>query len=127
MADKELYTLEYVIKSSPPILYNFVSTPSGLAQWFADNVDINRDVYSFFWNGNEERANVVEAMENEFLRLQWESSGADEYFEFRIKKDEITGDTALIINDFAEPDEMDDSKALWDSQIQVLMQRIGGS
>ena len=126
MAGNKSYQLEYVIRSSPTILFNFLTTPSGLAQWFADNVDINDGVYTFTWEGFDENAKIVDSVENEFVRYQWEDGNDAEYFEFKIQKAEVTGDTILIITDFADEHDIDDQKLLWDSQVKTLLQQIGG-
>ncbi|MCH8331240.1 MAG: hypothetical protein IH946_07645 [Bacteroidetes bacterium] len=125
MKGRKQYELEYIIRSSPQILYNFISTPSGLAQWFADNVDLNKEVFSFFWEGTEERAVILDSEEDRFIRLQWEDGVVDEYFEFSIRNDDITGDTALMINDFADEKEIESQTLLWNSQVKMLMERIG--
>ncbi|MFI5135416.1 MAG: START-like domain-containing protein [Chitinophagales bacterium] len=120
------FTLEYAIRSSPAILFEFISTPSGLAQWFADGVNQNQDVFIFSWEGNKQRAKMVDQLENEMIRFRWEDSPKDEYFEFKISHTEITGDTVLFITDFTSPKEIDDAQKLWDSQIHELKLRIGG-
>ena len=101
MAKRIQFQLEYIIRSSPNILFTFCSSPSAMVQWFADSVDINGEIYSFVWDGNEEFATMIEQKENEFIRYKWQDSADNEFFEFKIQKDEITGDTALIITDFA--------------------------
>lgn len=120
------YTLEYVIKSSPGILYDFLSTPSGLAQWFADKVDSLQETFYFSWDGYPQKAQRIEKNENERIRFRWEDSSGDEYFEFKIQTTEITGDTVLLITDFGNPKEMKDAKRLWDSQVHELKKRLGG-
>jgi len=120
------FTLEYAIRSSPAILFEFVSTPSGLAQWFAEGVNQHQDVFIFTWEGNKQRAKMVEQLENEMIRFRWENSANDEYFEFKITHTEITGDTILYITDFANPKELGDAQKLWDSQVHELKLRIGG-
>jgi len=126
MAKNIHYQIEYVVRSSPGILFNFLTTPSGLAQWFADSVDIEEDVYSFEWEGSEDTALIVDSSEDEYVRYRWDYSPEDEYFEFRIQKAEITGDTILVISDFAEESDIEDQKLLWDSQVKLLIQQIGG-
>lgn len=121
-----LYQLEYTIRSSPMILYEFLTTPSGLAQWFADSVDINGHRCTFEWEGNIETATIIDAIEDQYIRYKWEDSDEDEYFEFRISKNEITGDTILTITDFASERDMKDEKLLWDSQVKLLVQQVGG-
>ena len=121
-----LFQLEYSIRSSPGILYEFLTTPSGLAQWFADSVDIYDHHCSFVWEGIEETAAIIDSIPDEYIRYRWDNSDEDEYFEFRISKNEITSDTILTITDFASESEMKDQKMLWDSQVKLLTQQIGG-
>jgi uncharacterized protein YndB with AHSA1/START domain len=120
------YTLEFPIKSSPPILFEFLSTPSGLAQWFADNVDVRQNVFTFNWDGNLQKAKMMEQQENDRIKFRWEDGHKDEYFEFKILTTEITGDTVLLITDFGNPREMRDAQRLWESQVHELKQRLGG-
>lgn len=122
---RQQYVLDYVIKSSPAILYNFLATPSGLAQWFADEVDQHNDVLTFVWEGYGEQAKILGQEDDEFIRFEMESGEAGEYLEFRIDKSEVTDDTILIVTDFSDEGEYDDIKRLWDSQIDTLLSRLG--
>ena len=125
MADKQKYELEFLSKSSIPILYNRLSTASGLAEWFADDVSINKDVLTFIWNDNEQQAKVINKKVNKSIRYQWLDEPEDTFFEFRIEKDDITSDIALIVTDFADDDEIEDAKHLWNSQVGNLMRLLG--
>jgi len=130
MSKKKEFRIEFVIRSSPVILYNFLSTPSGLSLWFADHVDRDVDsddaVYSFFWEGFEEKAKCIDTIENEMIRYRWLDGADDEYFEFSIEKVDVTNDTVLVIKDFAEDYEVEDQKRLWASQVKTLSIQIGG-
>jgi len=126
MHQKKLFKMEYMFRASPNILFNFLTTPSGLSQWFAESVDTDGDTYIFTWSGSEEKAECLEKVEAELIRFQWEESDEDEYFEFKIEKSEVTGDTILFVTDFAADFELDDQRRLWDSQISDLTKRIGG-
>ena len=126
MPKSKPFKLEYIIRSSPTILYSFLTTPAGLSQWFADSVDINDDIYTFIWNGAPEHAKLLDTEENERVRYQWDYSEEEEYFEFEITKSEVTGDTILYVTDYADDIDMEDQKILWDSQIENLRKRIGG-
>lgn len=118
--------MEFLIKSSPKILYNFLTTPSGLSEWFSDDVNIKNDIYSFFWDGSEENARLLHQKENESIKLKWEhSEGDDSYFEMRIKIDDLTGDVALLITDFEEEDELSNAKLLWEHTIGKLLKVLG--
>ncbi len=123
---KKAFQLEYVFKASPNILFGFLTTASGLSQWFADSVDIDEEEYIFNWSGAEERAQCIELTEPELARFKWEDSSEEEYFEFSIAKSEVTGDTILYITDFADDFDLEDQRLLWDNQIHELYKRIGG-
>lgn len=113
------------MRCSPSILYEFLSTPSGLQEWFADKVDEKEEVFSFSWNGTTDRAQVLEKEQDKFIRFHWTHSADNEYFEFRIEKSEITNQTILVISDFAEKKEIKDQSMLWDYQVKDLFHRLG--
>ncbi len=125
MSKKILYTLEYPVRCSPGILYEFLSTPAGLQEWFADKVDERDGVFTFGWNGTEEKADLVEKEEAKFIRFHWITSHKDEYFEFSIDKSEVTNQTILVVKDFAEKKEIKDQSQLWEYQVKDLFHRIG--
>lgn len=125
MSKKVKFTLEYPVRCSPGILYEFLSSPSGMQEWFADKVDERDGLYSFSWNGSEEEAEVLESEENKFIRYHWIDSPKDEYFEFKIDKSEVTNLTILTITDFAEKKEIKDQSQLWETQVKDLFYRLG--
>ena len=122
---KQLYTLEFPVRCSPTILYDFLATPAGLGEWFADKVDEKENIFYFGWNGSFETADVVEKEQDKFIRFHWITAPKDEYFEFRIDKSEITNQAILIITDFAEKKEIKDQSNLWDFQVKELIHRLG--
>jgi len=126
MVDKIKYEIEFPIHASPKMLYEYFGSASGLSEWFADNVNFRGKVYTFIWDGVEEQAKLISKKTDARLRLKWlESEDDDSYFEFRIEVDALTNDVALIITDFAEEDEIEESKMLWENQIGELKQIIG--
>lgn len=122
---KQIFTLEFPVRCSPSILYEFLSTPTGLSEWFADKVDERDGTFYFGWNGSVEMAEVLERETDKFIRFHWESAPAGEYFEMRIDKSEITNQTILVIKDFAEKKDIKDQTLLWDHQIKDLFHRLG--
>ncbi len=122
---KVKFTCEITVRSSPGILYKFLTSGSSLSQWFCDSCDITEDEYVFDWDGSTETAIRLESIEDEYVKYRWEESEEDEYFDFRISKAEISNDTILTINDFAEEDEIEDQILLWENQIQALASVIG--
>jgi uncharacterized protein YndB with AHSA1/START domain len=125
MSKKVLYTLEYPVRCSPGILFEFLSSPSGLQEWFADHVDERDGVFTFGWNGTEETANMVEQEQDKFIRFQWSHAPKGEYFEFAIDRSEVTNQTILIIKDFAEKKDIKDQSQLWEYQVKDLFHRLG--
>ncbi|RYY44256.1 MAG: ATPase [Chitinophagaceae bacterium] len=125
MSKKQLYTLEYPVRCSPGILYEFLSTPAGLQEWFADQVDERDGVFTFGWNGTEEKADLLEKEDDKFIRFHWTHSQKGEYFEFSIDKSEVTNQTILIVKDFAEKKDIKDQSQLWEYQVKDLFHRIG--
>jgi len=122
---KTKYELEYTLNTSTNILFNRLSTPEGLSEWFADDVNLRKDKYTFIWEGTEQDATVVQKKTNRYIRFHWEEDEEELYFEFRIHTDELTGDVALLITDFAEEGEKDDAIDLWDTQIAELKHALG--
>ncbi|MBQ4915269.1 SRPBCC domain-containing protein [Maribacter sp. MMG018] len=127
MSDKIKFEIEYVIQSSPQLLYQYLITPSGLSEWFADNVNSRGEKYIFIWDGVEEEAKLLKRKTDEFVRFSWDENDDDTYFEMKIIVDEITKDVSLFITDFAEEDEVDEAKMLWENQISDLKQVLGSS
>ena len=118
--------MEFIFRASPTILYRFITTPSCLIRWFCDEVDILGDDYTFVWNGAEEKAILIDDIEDESLRFQWVDEAENEYFEFRFYKSPVTNETVMEITDFADADEVEEQKELWLSQIKKLRIETGG-
>jgi len=126
MSDKVKIELEFPIHASPHMLFQYFSQASSLDEWFADNVNSRGEIFTFIWGDSEEQAKLLAYETEEFMRYQWlENEGEDVYFEFRIIVDELTKDVSLIVTDFAEEDEVEDSKLFWENQICELKQTIG--
>ena len=128
--EKEKFQVEYPINSSKGVLYNCMSTPSGLSEWFCDDVNIKKDVHTFIWDGSEEVARLVTKKKDEYVKFKWMESEEDDndgtYFELRIRIDEMTGERAIIVTDFAEEDDIEDARELWVAQLDRLRRVLGG-
>lgn len=128
MTVKHKIELEYLLKTSPKVFENMVSTPSGLAEWYADDVNIKEDVYTFFWDGSEEKARLLTKKPGNHMRWQWlkdEDDANDPYFEIQYEVDPMTKALVLHITDFAEEDDMDEVRMLWESSVQELKRVLG--
>ncbi|MBP8066268.1 MAG: SRPBCC domain-containing protein [Flavobacterium sp.] len=128
MEGKVRYELEFPIMSSPQLLYQYISTPSGLQEWFADNVNSRGEFFTFVWNDSEEKARLASKKSGEKVKFRWvdeENKDAEYYFELRILEDEITKDVSLMVVDFAEENDLAEAKQLWENQISDLKHVIG--
>lgn len=128
MDDKIKVDLEFPIHASPQLLYQYISTPSGLSEWFADNVNSRGELFTFIWDGSEEQAKLLSKKNGERVKFKWQNSEEDaSFFEIRIQVDDITKDVSLMVTDFAEEDEIDEVKMLWENQIADLKQVLGSA
>ena len=130
MESKIRYELEFPINSSPQLLYQYISTPSGLQEWFADNVNSRGEFFTFIWNDSEENARLASKKSGEKVKFKWiddNKKDTEFYFELRILEDEITKDVSLMVVDFAFEDEIAEAKLLWENQISDLKHVIGSN
>ncbi|WP_310560123.1 START-like domain-containing protein [Flavobacterium sp.] len=128
MDTKIRYEIEFPINSSPQLLYQYISTPSGLSEWFADNVNSRGEFFTFIWNDSEEKARLCSKKSGEKVRFKWvddNNKDTEFYFELHILVDEITKDVSLTVIDFADIDEVSEAKLLWENQISDLKHVIG--
>lgn len=117
--------IEYIMNSSSRVLYNRLSTAAGLSEWFADDVTVQDNIYTFEWDGSKESAELIGKKDLQYARFKWLESEDDTYFEFKIQLFDVTKDISLVITDFVEDDEKESSIELWESQINNLKHILG--
>ncbi|OCB77939.1 START-like domain-containing protein [Flavobacterium crassostreae] len=128
MDQKKRYEIEFPINSSPQLLYQYISTPSGLSEWFADNVNSRGEFFTFIWDGSEEKARLASKKAGEKVKFKWvddQNKDTEYYFEIHILVDELTKDVSIMVVDFAEQTEINEAKLLWENQISDLKHLIG--
>ena len=127
MSDLIKYSIEIPINSSVNVLYKRLSTASGLAEWFADDVNLKNNVFTFFWDDSEQSAKILKKKSNKFIQYKWlDDEEKESFFEFKIQVDEMTSDVSLIITDFTEDEEdKEEQTMLWEQQILNLKRAIG--
>ena len=126
--ERQKITLEYPFKNTPVnVLWNSVSSPLELSEWFADKVLVNNDtIYTFKWNNHEQTANLLKKSQSRKIRFQWEEDENTPYFfEMQVIKMELSNDVSLLITDFSEEGEIHDAELLWNQQIDQLRRRLG--
>jgi len=123
---KGKYQMEFIIRCPVTLLYDFISTPSGLQEWFADDVNLKNDMYSFNWDGQVQQAKLLNAKIDNYLRFRWIDKPEGTYVEFRLLQDELTGEVSLVVTDFGDSeDDIITNRRLWESQIQRLIKVMG--
>ncbi len=124
---KEKYTLEYPLKNaSETIIWKLIGTEIGLSEWFADDVKADGSHFIFTWDGYDEIATVKKIKENQLICFQWEDDdNTDAYFQLEITTNKLSGHITLIITDFAESNEIEDEKRLWNKHIESLFRLAG--
>jgi len=122
------YEMEFPIHVSPSLLYQYISTPSGMSEWYADNVNSRGQLFTFIWEGSEEQATLLTKKSGERIKFRWiDDEDTDYFFEMRIQVDDITKDVSLMITDFAEEDEVEEGKMLWENMISNLKHILGSA
>lgn len=129
MEDKVKYEMEFPIHVSPSLLYQYISTPSGMSEWYADNVNSRGEYFTFIWEGSEEKAKLLGKKSGERIKFRWvEDEDTNYYFELRIQVDEITKDVSLMVTDFADDEEeVEEGKMLWTNMISNLKHILGST
>lgn len=130
MSEKVKFELEFPLTVSPQLLYQYIATSSGLSEWFADNVNSRGEIFTFFWGNDSQKAKLSTKKSSEKVRFRWlddQDQETSHYFEFTIQEHELTKDVSLVITDFADADEVEESKQLWESQISDLKHVLGSA
>ncbi|MCB0737811.1 MAG: SRPBCC domain-containing protein [Bacteroidetes bacterium] len=120
------YTCEFPFRAKSELIYNYCSSASGLTDWFADDVRVNGKIYTFEWDGSDEKVEVVTKKINKMVKFKWIEREEDEFLIFEMVKDELTNDVSLMVTDWEEEDEVEDAKAVWEVSIDQLKSIIGG-
>jgi uncharacterized protein YndB with AHSA1/START domain len=124
---REKIEMEFIFRASPAILYTFLTTPACIVRWFCDEVDIQDDVFTFVWEGSEEKADMADDIEEERVRFKWhDADDASEYLEFKMYKSSITNETVVELTDWCDDDEAEEQKDLWETQMKKLRVEVGG-
>ena len=118
--------MEFVLNAcSRSVLWTAISTAPGLGDWFADDVMLKGDKWVFVWDKSEQEAVRLAYKDKQLVKFRWVGDNTDCYFELKIHEDALTGNITLIITDFAEADDVEDAKMLWEEQVRMLGLHLG--
>ena len=123
---KEKFTLEYDMRSTPvSMLWSYIATANGLKEWFADDAKMDGKEVVLIWNGVEQGLSIVGLRTEKYIRYRWSEDTDKTHFELRIMTSELTGNSVLCVTDFAEPEELQEAKDLWNYQMETLQRQLG--
>ena len=125
---QEKFHIEFLMgNATQSSLWRMISQIDGLSEWFAEDVtmDETESIYTFTWGKNQSQAEIIQSKPQVCIRYRWLDDDETVYFEFRLRKLELSGDMTLEIVDFAELNEKSDAITLWESQIEVMKRRLG--
>lgn len=128
MSDKIKFEQEYLLRTSPKVLNNMLMTPSGLSEWFADDVIVKDEIMTFYWNGSEEQARLISSKKNEYIKWRWledEEEEINSFVELRFNVDPLTKEVVLNLTSFAFEDELEEVQVYWESTIEELKRVLG--
>lgn len=120
--------LEFTINTSPHILFNRLSTPSGLAEWFADDVNLSGKTFTFVWDDIQQKAEILEKKENKSIKFRWlkENSNSKSFFSFKLSSLDLTRELSLqVIEQLDDNEDVEDAISLWNRQIGELKRVLG--
>ncbi len=131
MSNKTEFRAEFDINASKKMLYQYIFSPSGLAQWMADDVTVNEDkIFNFIWDGEDHKAKMAAHRVNNFVRFEFIPEEGDEddpaYIEIRLEMNELTQSVFIAIIDYSDIDDDEESMDLWGSLVDSLKEIVGG-
>ena len=127
--EKNKFVTDFEINASKKMLFPYISTASGLSQWFADDVTVNEDkVYNFLWDGEDHKARIATQRVNNFVKFEFEedSENDSDFVEFRLELNELTQTVFLHITDFTDNPDNEELQDMWTNLVDVLKEIVGG-
>lgn len=124
--NRTLYTLEYTFKAKAELLYSYIAIPFNLSVWFADKVEVENEVYSFYWKDSKEIAKMSKQAFKKKVVFHWLERRGEEFLTFQIDTDELTGSTVLTISDWDDTDQLEQAELMWNGAIDKLKKLVGG-
>lgn len=128
--EKYKFVAEYELRASPKMLFPYISTASGLSQWFATKVNTLPDhQYDFYWDNESHPARQVSLRQNKSVRFEFldtgENGSDNNYIDFRVDVSELTQSTFLRITDYSSNNDTEELKSLWHGLLEKLKEIVG--
>ncbi|MDB5261516.1 MAG: ATPase [Adhaeribacter sp.] len=130
--NKHKFVCERIINASARMIYPYLSTASGLEQWFCDKVMLNEDkIFNFIWDNQSHYAEMTSHRTNKSVRFVFLTDDKKHepdasYMDFTIETSDLTQEQYLRVIDYSDEEDMEEMKELWDALIVGLREIIGG-
>ena len=128
---KQKFVGEYQIKASRKMLFPYLSTATGLSEWFADDVNINNidKTLIFLLDGEERIATIDSIKNNRYVKFRFinedEKPKDNDTLEFRLEINELTQSVFVRVEEYTETDDLEESYQIWDNLLAQLKEIIG--
>lgn len=128
--EKFKFITEYELRASPKMLFPYISTASGLSQWFASKVNtMPEQRLDFQWDNESHIAKQVSMRQNKGVRFEFletdEGGSENNYVDFRVDQSELTQSTFLRITDYSNTTDEEELKDLWNGMMDKLKEIVG--
>lgn len=125
------YVGEFEFKASKKMLYPYLASASGLAQWFADDVNIDEDkMLTVIWDGEENKAKMVAHRTNSLVKIEFlptdENDHNPNYVEFKLDMSDMTQSVFVQVTDYSEMEDKEELAELWENLMHKLKEIVGG-
>jgi uncharacterized protein YndB with AHSA1/START domain len=127
---KHKFISEYELRASPKVLFPYISSASGMQQWFAEKVVLkDSNTFDFLWDGESHVAKLSQLRLNKSAKFDFIPDNSEEkdhnYLEFKMEVSELTGSTYLKITDYSLNSDEDELNELWGDLIYKLKEIVG--
>ena len=129
---KRLFKTDFEVNASKKMLFPYINTASGLAQWMADDVTVNEDkVFSFVWDNEDHKAKIISQRSNHYVKFEFLPESDDDhqdpsYLELRLEVNELTQTVFLLVTDYSDMEDQQESQDLWENLVGNLKETVGG-
>lgn len=129
---KNKFVADYQINTSKKMLFPYLSTASGLSEWFADDVSINEDKnFIFRYDGEDHLAKIASIRANAHIKFEFvDPQNLDDrdhpYIEFKVEENELTQTLFLKVIDYSDAYDGGELESIWEGLIGSLKEIIGG-
>lgn len=128
--EKFKFITEFELRSSPKVLFPYISTPSGLEQWFAEKVIVMPNQrFDFQWDGDSHVAKQTGLRINKGVKFEFENTSPDEldnnHLEIKLEVSELTQTTFLRVIDYSSNKDEAELISLWNGFMDNLKEIVG--